>query len=107
MGCVEADCVGTVLQPTSKSAPNSEIRSLSITHSREAESQVENSWPIILGQLGQAGGVLEREKIYKKGRLVGRPVYTKIELTSFAELCFERFKFFFTRHIDLSLLFRI
>ena len=70
-------------------------------HSQEAKSLFENSWPIILGQLGQAGGVLGREDIYKKGRLVGRPVYTKSELTSFAKLCFERFKLFFSRHIDL------
>jgi len=70
-------------------------------HSQEAKSLFENSWPIILGQLGQAGGVLGRENIYKKGRLVGRPVFTKSELTSFAEPCFKRFKFFFSRHIDL------
>ena len=70
-------------------------------HSQEAKSLFENSRPIILGQLGQARGVLGREKTYKKGRPEGRPVYTKSELTSFAELCFERFKFFFSRHIDL------
>ena len=70
-------------------------------HSQEAKSLFENSWPIILGQLGQAGGVSGPGKIYKKGRLVGRPVYTKSELTSFAELRFERFKLFFSRHIDL------
>ena len=70
-------------------------------HSREAKSLYENSWRVILGQLGQAGSVLGREKIYKKGRLVGRPVYTKMKLTPFAELCFERFKLFFSRDIDL------
>ena len=47
-------------------------------HSQEAKSLFENSWPIILGQLGQAGGVSGRGKIYKKGRLVGRPGYNKI-----------------------------
>ena len=70
-------------------------------HSQEAKSLFENSWPIILGQIGQAGGVLGRENIYKKGHLLGRPLYTQSELTSVAELCFERFKLFFGRHIDL------
>lgn len=101
MGCVEADCVGTVLQPTSKSDPNSQIRNLGIMRSQKARSLFENSWPITLGQIGQAGGVLGREKIYKKGRLVGRPVYTKMKLTPFAELRFECFKLLFGRHIDL------
>ena len=63
MGCVEADCVGTVLQPTSKSDPNSQIRSLIILHSQGAKSLFESSWPMILGQLGQADGVLGREKL--------------------------------------------